>query len=291
MSYEKMPYYPRCTKCSKWNETYKYFGKGECMGALNEKNCTEINEENKVMDFDKSKVYTALDADDLKVGSKIIVADDLSSLQARVAEAKDEKCKWIETLESVWGTSSKDRFKIVEGGSYNLAYLVSEPESNWIVYINRRYSWEPYLTSCRSDCWEKVQKDYNAKTKLFEGTETGCENWYEARKNFADIIAAWEDGKTIQFLAKMGDKDWEDLKNPAWEPMYEYRIKPEGLKWTDLKIGDILRRVDNDADVDMDAMVIAIDRNPATGFHVMVSNSWIADEYLARDWEKVEEEE
>lgn len=34
-----------------------------------------------IMDFDKSKVYTALNADELKLGSKVIVADDLKTLK------------------------------------------------------------------------------------------------------------------------------------------------------------------------------------------------------------------
>jgi len=33
------------------------------------------------MEFDKSKVYTTLNADELKIGSKVIVADDLGTLK------------------------------------------------------------------------------------------------------------------------------------------------------------------------------------------------------------------
>lgn len=75
------------------------------------------------MEFDKSRVYTALNADELKVDSKVIVADDLSSLKTRVIE-KD----WVFTLKKIWGTSSKDRFEVLTGGRFNLCYLVSEPE-------------------------------------------------------------------------------------------------------------------------------------------------------------------
>lgn len=240
------------------------------------------------MEFLKERCYTALNADELKVGSKIIVADDLNSLQLRVTEAKDEKCKWIDMLDSVWGTSSKDRFQIVEGGRFNLAYLVSEPEKDWVVYLCRRHPYDYYLTACRGDGWEVVQEKYSAKTKLFEGTKDECIAWYAIRKNFADIIAAWEDGKIIQFDSGYGWEDCNDNK-PAWDIKSKYRIKPEGLKWTDLKVGDIVRRIDNDADVDVEAMVIAIDRNPATGFHVMIANNWTTDEHLAKDWKKVEE--
>ena len=36
------------------------------------------------MEFDKNRVYTALNADELKVGSTVIVANDLRSLRAKV---------------------------------------------------------------------------------------------------------------------------------------------------------------------------------------------------------------
>ena len=74
------------------------------------------------MEFDKSKVYTALNADELKVGSKVIVADDLSHMKDFV---KDEL---ICTLEHVTAESEGFRFVANGGGLYSLAYLVSEPE-------------------------------------------------------------------------------------------------------------------------------------------------------------------
>lgn len=76
------------------------------------------------MTFDISKVYTAVNADELKVGSKVIVADDFSSLKTRVSCEKD----WVFTLKRIWGTSSRDRFEVQTGGRFNLCYLVSEPE-------------------------------------------------------------------------------------------------------------------------------------------------------------------
>lgn len=74
------------------------------------------------MEFDKSRVYTALNADELKVGSEVIVADDLSHLKDFV---KDEV---IYTLEHVTAESQGYRFVANGGICYLLAYLVAEPE-------------------------------------------------------------------------------------------------------------------------------------------------------------------
>lgn len=77
------------------------------------------------MEFDKSKVFTALNADELKVGSKVICADSIGQLKAKVHEGKE-----IETLTYVAGDYCLYRFEIYEGDDveYALAYLVEEPE-------------------------------------------------------------------------------------------------------------------------------------------------------------------
>lgn len=74
------------------------------------------------MEFDKSRVYTALNADELKVGSRVIVADTLSGLKQAVEE------ETIRTLKSVSGENYGCRFLASNGVGYFLAYLVSEPE-------------------------------------------------------------------------------------------------------------------------------------------------------------------
>ena len=77
------------------------------------------------MIFDKSKVYTALNADELKVGSKVILANYLEGLKNRV-EANSYPT-YVQELKCVMGTSSTNRFK-TDTDFYNLAYLISEPE-------------------------------------------------------------------------------------------------------------------------------------------------------------------
>ena len=74
------------------------------------------------MEFDNSKVYTALNADELEIGSKVIVANDLAHLKVFVHD--DLTC----ILEKVLDEESTCRFVANEGAPYSLAYLVSEPE-------------------------------------------------------------------------------------------------------------------------------------------------------------------
>ena len=74
------------------------------------------------MEFDNSKVYTALNADELEIGSKVTVANDLAHLKVFVRN------DFICTLEKVLDEESTCRFVANEGAPYSLAYLVSEPE-------------------------------------------------------------------------------------------------------------------------------------------------------------------
>ena len=228
------------------------------------------------MEFQKARVFTALNADELKIGSKVICANTLDSLRRKVYEDSD-----ITEVKEILNENYERRFQeAIFNASWPLAYLVSVPEETWTVYLCRRKGVKPYLTCCRSDCWEEVQKDFGAKTKLFEGTEEEADDWYEARRDLTDVIAAWEDGKTIQYFdCSIGD--WNDVKEPKWRLDTQYRIKPEGLKWTDLKIGDIVTNGTRTY------MIIGIDSKGKYGSHILFGKEWITDGDL-RDWEKVE---
>ena len=101
------------------------------------------------MTFDKNKVYTALNADEVKVGSKGYFADSLEDLRAFVSE-DDDPCTLFEVLGEEYGR----RFD--EGGNpWNLFYLVEEPEEN---------KYRPYETTDEmiEDFKERAKKHYNA---------------------------------------------------------------------------------------------------------------------------------
>lgn len=79
------------------------------------------------MKFDKSKVYTALNADEVKVGSKGYYADCPKALEERV---NSDNKTYYDTLIGITPTSEVYRFKIGAAFSseYALFYLVEEPE-------------------------------------------------------------------------------------------------------------------------------------------------------------------
>lgn len=75
------------------------------------------------MEFDKSKVYTSVNADELKIGSKCIFADSLSHLKKYVSEDYEP-----DTLIGVYPENSPIRFEGKGEFLHLLAYLVGPPE-------------------------------------------------------------------------------------------------------------------------------------------------------------------
>ena len=77
------------------------------------------------MEFDKSKVYTAVNADELRIGDRVILGDSLSELREEV-EAEKEAA--IQNLMIIHGENMSFRFT---GDKYHsgrsLAYLIEPP--------------------------------------------------------------------------------------------------------------------------------------------------------------------
>nr|DAW66646.1 MAG TPA: hypothetical protein [Caudoviricetes sp.] len=77
------------------------------------------------MEFDKSRIYTAVNADELQIGSKVILSNVLSELKEAVEVEKEEA---IQTLAIIRGENEVLRFvgdKYHSG--YTLAYLIEPP--------------------------------------------------------------------------------------------------------------------------------------------------------------------
>lgn len=76
------------------------------------------------MEFDKSRVFTALNADEIKVGSKGYFADNLRSLRG----AAEEECSMAYgEIEEIMNNSYGCRFRKKDGDTYTLFYLAEEP--------------------------------------------------------------------------------------------------------------------------------------------------------------------
>ena len=83
------------------------------------------------MKFDKSRVYTALNADEVKVGSLGFVADNLYELENNVTSGLCLEDK-ILSIEDKYHPSRFVTSRFIENDdetmSYNLFYLIQEPE-------------------------------------------------------------------------------------------------------------------------------------------------------------------
>mgnify|MGYP006956015635 CR=1 FL=1 len=77
------------------------------------------------MVFDKSKVYIALNADEIKPGSKGYYADNLKALRDAVCTA--DKSVFGE-IENIYDDSCSRRFNIKDDCGYYLFYLIEEPK-------------------------------------------------------------------------------------------------------------------------------------------------------------------
>lgn len=90
------------------------------------------------MEFDKSRIYDAVNADELKPGDKVIVSDCLRFLRQDVKEGGD-----IETLKEVLDESHLQRFKVMDDLEWGLAYLVERSEN---------------CTNCKEGRWDAEHK-------------------------------------------------------------------------------------------------------------------------------------
>lgn len=75
------------------------------------------------MEFDKNRIYTAANADELKIGSKVICANNLDSLRRKVYEDRD-----ITEVKEILEENNERRFRTEFSGLWPLVYFISEPE-------------------------------------------------------------------------------------------------------------------------------------------------------------------
>lgn len=75
------------------------------------------------MEFDKSRVYTPCNADELELDSKVVVADTLGELKNKVLSTAAIDAVLLQEIRSEFFTN---RFAVSQG-YYLLAYLVERP--------------------------------------------------------------------------------------------------------------------------------------------------------------------
>ena len=79
------------------------------------------------MEFQKERVFTALNADELKIGSKVIIGNSIEALRNRVQNGTTPL-----TLSEIRSDYYGKRFRVEEytetDSAYSFVYLISEPE-------------------------------------------------------------------------------------------------------------------------------------------------------------------
>ena len=76
------------------------------------------------MEFDKSRVYTAVNADELKVGSKVICADTVKALRKKVQA--DDYAQYVQPFIRLYDNGYDVQF-LADCYTYNYAYLIEPP--------------------------------------------------------------------------------------------------------------------------------------------------------------------
>ena len=94
------------------------------------------------MEYDETRVYTAKDADKLKVGSKVIVADTLAELKLKLRNIDDIL---VFNLIGIGSETDEYRFETINDGFnddvWQLAYLISEPEESKYMSYRQLAEW------------------------------------------------------------------------------------------------------------------------------------------------------
>ena len=106
------------------------------------------------MEFDKSKVYTSVNADEVKLGSAGYFADNIYSLQQAV-QHNDKEC--FGKVDCIKGISTGFRFVADNGTCFSLFYFIEEQEEK---------KFRPYRDS--DEMIEDFKKRFNVKVPPYE---------------------------------------------------------------------------------------------------------------------------
>jgi hypothetical protein len=131
------------------------------------------------MEFDKSKVYTSVNADELKVGSKVICANDLFTLNYNV----EQEPGYTTALTNILPKDCMLRFE-TEDAKWALAYLVSEPEEKKLKWSDLKIG-DTVRRKNRKLEFLVTGIDYDYKSVFFGDDwfdDEGLENWEKEEK-------------------------------------------------------------------------------------------------------------
>lgn len=141
------------------------------------------------MELDESKLFTLVNADKVKIGSKGYYADDLKTLKERINSHSKNK-EYFGEVDKIYDTGATYRFAIKNNTKFALFYLAEEPEEK---------KYQPYYNT------DEIPGCVLLKTVVCgDGTRL--------------IITAADDKRVY-----LGPQGWVDLYD-----LYEYYTWPDG---------------------------------------------------------------
>ena len=141
------------------------------------------------MEFDKSRVYTALNADELHVGDIIIGDDCIGGLRTKVEF--DKVAPFTSVITNIREESNSCRFETAYVQSWHLAYLVKrKPESKYVPWTKE---------NCPLKCGDVILYKNNNIQVMVTGTDFSEEvreivrvngHWLSFHEIFEDYVMA-----------------------------------------------------------------------------------------------------
>ena len=107
------------------------------------------------MEFDKSRVYTALNADELPIGSRCVFADTIHDLRKKVESDSVQRSVYV--LRSICDSSKMERFEEDDNAVFLLAYLIEPPaEPKYLPFASNKKAMEAIM---KHGGWVKDKKN------------------------------------------------------------------------------------------------------------------------------------
>ena len=92
-----------------------------------------------MMEFDKSRVFSAVNADELPIGSKCVFADTIKDLKEEVKKKRIDTLFGIATEQYEYRFISEHGYKI----QYALAYFIEPPsEEKYQMFTSAKKAWK-----------------------------------------------------------------------------------------------------------------------------------------------------
>lgn len=136
------------------------------------------------MEFDVSRVYTALNADELKIGSKVIVGNSLANLRSKVEIGGYE----VELMK-IKPDDSQYRFEPssdCESNIYSLAYLVSEPDEEKLKWTDLKVG-DIIINEEQTSMVTSINHHEDDAVHIYVGgvwfADTALEGWKKVNEN------------------------------------------------------------------------------------------------------------